>query len=133
MAIIIILASIAVPAYSKLIQKARETSVIAYLAKMVRAQEIHYIDSPTASYSADFDELESTGMISHSTGVELRVEHDYTFTLDAGMAAGEPYWNVTADPVNSDGDAKWFYADQSGVMRFEVGATAGPASPRLRN
>lgn len=133
MAIIGILAVIALPLYNRFIQKARETSVISYLAKVVRAEELHYLDSPTVSYSADFDELEATGMIEPSIGTSTRVEHDYNFSLNAGLAAGKPFWNVGANPVNGDTSARWFYADETGVIRFETGSAAGPASPQIQN
>lgn len=133
MAIILIIAVIAVPAYNKFIQKARETSVISYLSKIVKAEDIYFLESPTASYSADFDELEPTGMISPSTGAASRVEHDYTFTLNAGRVAGTPFWNVTANPVNGSLSARWFYADETGILRFKTGSVADAASPQVQN
>ncbi len=133
MAIISIIAVIAVPSYNKFIQKARETSVISYLSKIVKAEDIYLLESPAASYSADFDELESTGIISPSTGAASRVEHDYTFTLNAGTVAGVPFWNVTANPLDGSLSARWFYADETGILRFKTGAAADAASPQVRN
>ncbi|GMR05406.1 MAG: type IV pilin protein [Thermodesulfobacteriota bacterium] len=133
MAIIGILAAIAIPMYTRFIQKARETSVISYLSKVVRAEEMYYIDSPTVSYTGDFDELETTGMIAPSTGTATRVEHDYTFSITAGAVAGKPFWNVTADPVNGSLKARWFYADETGALRFETGGVANASSPQVQN
>ncbi|MFQ5735276.1 MAG: type IV pilin protein [Thermodesulfobacteriota bacterium] len=133
MAIVAILAVIALPVYSKFIQKARETAVISYLSKLVKAEELYYLGSPTASYTGDFDELETTGLITPSTGASTRIEHEYTFSLSSGTSGGKPVWQVTAAPVDGSTSARWFYADQSGILRFETGTTASAASPQVQN
>lgn len=133
MAIIGILAAIALPAYTGFIQKARETSVTSFLSQVIKAEQMHYIENSATSYSGDFDELEATGAIQPSVGSASRVEHDYIFTLTAGIVSGEPVWSVRANPVDGSSTARWFHTDQSGTIRYEIGAEATASSPVARN
>ncbi len=41
-------------------------------------------------------------------------------------------YNVTSTPMQYPDERRHFYTDQSGVIRFEVGKPAGPASPPLQ-
>lgn len=129
--IIAIVAAIAIPIYTKFIQKARETAVIAYLSKIKKAQVIHQLEDPVGNYSGDFDALEATGALPPSTGSASRIEHDYRIDLAAGADAFGPFWNATAEPLSGSTSVRWFYTDKTGVIRAEVGATAGPASPPI--
>lgn len=38
---------------------------------------------------------------------------------------------VTVEPVRDRGDSRFFYMDQSGVIRWDVGKPATPTSPPL--
>jgi prepilin-type N-terminal cleavage/methylation domain-containing protein len=127
-AVIAVLAAIAVPAYISFIQKAKETAVISYLAKMRSAQETHKLDDASSFYSGSFDELETTGFIPAAAGAASRVEHEYQLDLAAGVLGGEPFWSVLAAPLSTSPKARHFYVDQTGVLRYAVGAPAGPSS-----
>lgn len=48
------------------------------------------------------------------------------------MAAGKPFWNMTANPVNGSTSVRWFYVDETSVIRFETGAAADASSPQAR-
>jgi prepilin-type N-terminal cleavage/methylation domain-containing protein len=130
-AIIAILVSIALPAYNAFIQRAKETAVISYLSKAKKAQEVFRLTDPVEQYSASFDELEVTGFVEDSVGGASRVEHEYQLDLVAGVSLGESVWNIVASPVTFTPKARHFYVDQTGVMRYAVGAPAGPGSPPL--
>ncbi len=127
-AIVAVLAAIAVPAYISFIQRAKETAVISYLTKMRSAQETHKLDDSSSFYSGSFDELETTGFIPAAAGAASRVEHEYQLDLTAGVLGGEPFWNVLAAPLSASPKARHFYADQTGILRYAVGAPAGPGS-----
>lgn len=131
MGIIGILAVIAIPAYTGFIQKARETAVISYLSKVKKAEEVFRVMDPAGLYTGDFDMLETTGGIPPSTGSSSRAVHDYTFTISAGVSFGQPYWRVNANPVNGSATVRWFYTDETGVIRYNTGATAGTGNPPI--
>lgn len=130
--LISIIVAIAIPMYVSFIQKARETSIISYLDKARRAQEIYVLENPAGLFSGSFDELETTGYITPSTGAASRVEEAYQLTLSSGIVSGLPVWSITASPVAANPNARHFYIDQTGVMRFAVGAAAGPSSPQVQ-
>lgn len=127
-AIIAVIAAIALPAYVSFIQRAKETSVLAYLGKVKKAQETHRLENPADQYSASFDELETTGFVEPSVGAASRVAHEYQLDLSAGVSSGEPVWHIQADPLSLNPKARHFYTDQTGVVRYAVGASAGPGS-----
>jgi prepilin-type N-terminal cleavage/methylation domain-containing protein len=131
-ALLSIIAGLAIPAYRGFVQKARETSAISFLQNINKAEVMFITDSGNSSYSADFDELEATGAIPPSTGSASRVNEDYRFDIEAGADSnGNPTWNVTATPLVSPSAARWFYIDQTGMIRYEVGVAAGSGSPAL--
>lgn len=130
MAIIGILAAIAIPAYTGFVQRARETAAISYLSKIKRGEEIFRLTDPAGNYSGDFDQLETTGAVPPATGGASRVVQDYNFSISAGVA-GTPYWRVNADPVSGSATVRWFYTDETGVIRYNTGAAADQSSPPL--
>lgn len=129
MGILGILAVIAVPAYTSFIQKARETAVQTMLSKIKKAEEVHRIADSSGLYAGDFQELVATGILSPASGTTTRDEHDYRFTLASGVAGGVPYWTVNANPVNGSASVRWFFIDETGVVRAETGAPATSTSP----
>lgn len=130
-AIVALLAAIALPAYNSFIQRARETAILSYLNNVKKAQETLRIEDAASLYADSFDDLETTGFLSDSTGAASRVEHGYQLTLAAGVLSGEAFWNVIADPAYANPKARHFYVDQTGVVRYAVGAPAGPGSPPI--
>ena len=61
-----------------------------------------------------------------TTNVVLK--HNYIFTLQRPTLTT---WTCTVAPVRDRGNSKFFYLDQTGVMRVELGKFAGSASPQL--
>ncbi|MBI2116175.1 MAG: prepilin-type N-terminal cleavage/methylation domain-containing protein, partial [candidate division NC10 bacterium] len=62
-AVIGLLAAIAIPSYLNFVQRAREVAVIQYLREVHKGQQEWRLESDSAGYSGDFDELEETGFI----------------------------------------------------------------------
>jgi hypothetical protein len=56
------------------------------------------------------------------------LKHNYIFTL---VRPTPTTWSCTAAPVRDRGISKFFYFDQTGVIRVELGKFAGSASPQL--
>jgi len=130
-AIISLLAAVAVPAYISFIQRAKETAIVAYLGKVKKAQETHRLENAADRYSGSFDELETTGFVEGAVGAATRVANEYQLDLSAGVSSGEPFWNILADPLSLNPKARHFYIDQTGILRFAVGAPAGPGSQSM--
>ena len=61
-----------------------------------------------------------------TTNVVLK--HNYIFTLRRPTLTT---WSCTVAPVRDRGNSKFFYLDQTGVMRVELGKFAGSTSPQL--
>ena len=128
-AILAILASIAIPMYTGFIQNARETTAIGYLKNLHKSKDLYRFDSAITVYSGDFEELEAMGGVPPGSGSASRVDQDYRFDLSAGPGpGGQPSWQATATPLKQQATARFFYVDDTGVIRFETGAVAGAGS-----
>lgn len=130
-AILAVLAAVAVPAYVSFIQRAKETSVQAYMGKVRKAQEVYRFNDLANAFSSSFDDLETTGFVEPATGAASRIENDYRMDIAAGISSGEPFWNILATPLSPNPKAKYLYIDQTGYIRYAVGAPAGPTSPLM--
>lgn len=128
-AIVAILASIAIPMYTGFIQKARETAAIGYLKNLHKSQDLYRFDSATSVFSGDFEELEAMGGVPPGSGSASRIDQDYRFDLTAGIGpGGQPAWQATATPLKQQATARFFYVDETGVIRAETGVGAGVGS-----
>lgn len=128
-AIVAILASIAIPMYTGFIQKARETAAIGYLKNLHKSQDLYRFDSATSVFSGDFEELEAMGGVPPGNGNASRIDQDYRFDLSAGPGpGGQPAWQATATPLKQQATARFFFVDETGVIRAETGAGAGAGS-----
>ncbi len=143
--IIAILTAMAIPRYLDFVQRARETAVIAFLRELILAEEAYRIENGVEAYVGDFEELEKTGYIPDTQNVKgpkkpgkkkgiksnsSRIQHAYQFDLTASQSG--PYtWYVYASPTNKSPSVRWFYTDQTGVIRYAVGSKAGPDSPPI--
>lgn len=143
--IIAILTAIAVPRYLDFVQRARETAVIAFLRELILAEEAYRIENGVEAYVGDFEELEKTGYIPDTQNVKApkrpgkkkgvkptssRIQHAYQFDLTASQSA--PYtWYVYATPMNKSLSVRWFYTDETGVIRYAIGTKADPGSPPI--
>jgi hypothetical protein len=56
------------------------------------------------------------------------LKHNYIFTLQRPTPTT---WTCTVAPVRDRVNSKFFYLDQTGVMRVELGKFAGSTSPQL--
>jgi hypothetical protein len=118
----------------KFVHRARESAVIVRLHHIVKAEKTFKIASPEDSYSGDFEELEAGPYVPRGEGSDARQYHEYRFVLRAGRdQSAEPFWNVTAYPVDpATGGARWFYVDETSIIRFEVGMAPSASSPPIK-
>ncbi len=131
--IIFILAGIAIPIYTKFVDRARETAVIACLEDIKKAEEVYRLNDPQDHYTKHFSDLIATGLVtsSESKNGKHYEKYNYRFELKAETKDGKNSWRVKARPVDKNKKLRWFYTDQTGVIRYEVGKEAKDSSPPI--
>jgi prepilin-type N-terminal cleavage/methylation domain-containing protein len=146
-AIIGILAAVAIPTYLGFVQKARETALMHYLRAMQKGQELWRAEVDSLGYCGDFDELEETGYVPDAqnfvavrrraarTGrvrtTSSRVVKEFRVDLGAVDNPGTNTYtvNARAHPVNRNPKVRWFYMDQTGIIRAGIGAASAGSPP----
>lgn len=148
-AVVGLLAAIAIPSYLNFVQRARETAVIQYLREVHKGQQEWRLESDSDGYCGDFDELEDTGFVPDSVNfvrtrrrsvrrgqatrtTSSRVVQTYRLDLTAqDTPSTNTYtYSITAYPSDRSRRVRWFYIDQTGVIRAGTGS-AGPSSPPI--
>ena len=124
MAVISIIAAIAVPNLLTAKKAANEAAAIAYIRNWSSAQEIYL--TLHQSYATSNDQLVGDGLVTPADPSRL----GYTFLLSAEGTARA--WSGTAAPADPGvtGD-RYFFLDQSGVIRWMRGGAADVSSPPL--
>lgn len=123
-----VLAAIAVTVYFKFIYKTRETVALSHIHRIIKAQELYRTDNHV--YTDNFDDLDMPGSPPAGSGNNVRVYEGYRYTLSVSTAPnGESTWSLRVEPEDGSTKMRWFYTDQTGTIRYEVGHQAGPTSP----
>jgi type IV pilus assembly protein PilA len=119
-AIIAVIAAVAIPSLVSSRKSANETRAIGVLKAIGSSQEMYRVRFGT--YASDPDDLQDAGYLKISFPA-------YTPLL---YNATESHWALLVGPTNPgiDGD-RYFYVDQSGVIRFSEGGSAGPFDPPI--
>jgi prepilin-type N-terminal cleavage/methylation domain-containing protein len=147
LAIVGILAAVAIPTYLSFVQRARETSLIIYLREIHKGQMGWRGETGSEAFTGDFDELEQTGFIPNANSmVRIRIRdpntgssvdfstrdfQQYTLSLLAQNtpSSGSYTYSVRAYPRDFNPRVRWFYLDQTGVVRAALGWAGPAASP----
>lgn len=147
--ILIFLGGILIPSYFHLVQQAREVRTRGTLVRIVQGQENFQLTNPdTGRYAGDFEELEAEGcvpqgdncqpaqLVTTPSGVRRmassRIRDGYHLDLEADLdSSDDAMWCVTASPIKRSSKRRWFYADQTGVIRCDIGL-ADHESPACR-
>ncbi len=126
-AIIGIIAAIAIPNLMQSRAAANEASAIASVRTIVTAQITFSATVGNGAFGGDLNALEAAGFIDSALG--SGVKDGYNFAT-AGGGAG--VFTVTASAVTQGTTGtRSFFADQTGVIRYENGPGAGAGSPAL--
>ncbi len=148
-AVVGLLAAIAIPSYLNFVQRAREVAVIQYLREVHKGQQEWRLESDSAGYSGDFDELEETGFIPDAVNfvrtrrrsirrgqatrtTSSRVIQKYQLDLTSTDTSSDPLLNtytIYASPQDGSTKVRWFYLDQTGVIRYRIGRRPTATSP----
>lgn len=138
-AIIGIIAAIAIPNLLASRRAANEASAIANLRTLASAQ---------ATYQTTYGGGVNYGTTAHLSGSDvglvdtvlaggLKSGYTYTFNNADASSTGPATFSIAASPQSATGvsatGTRGFYLDQTGVIRFKVGGSAGTADAPLAN
>ncbi len=119
-AIIGIIAAIAVPNLLQSKAAANEASSISAIRNIVTSHITYSATVGSGSYAADLPALQVAKLIDSVLGSGTK--DGYSFD-SAGSANN---FTVTADPLNPGSTGtRYFFSDESGVIRYSTSATAG--------
>jgi prepilin-type N-terminal cleavage/methylation domain-containing protein len=124
-AIVAIIAAVAIPSLIQARMSANESAAIGSLRTLSTA-ELHYrVRMGTYGTMGD---LLAAGSLDASWADGRKSGYLYT----SHLAPGGDSWSATADPESPGvSGERFFFADQSGVIRWSLGAPAGAADPPI--
>ena len=115
-----IIAAIAIPRLHEAEMSGNESAAISSLRTIVTAQVAYNITSGTGIYSSDLATLANAALIDSVLATGTKEGYVYTCT------GSKDFFVVTAAPqVPEQTGRRYFFADQSGVIRF---SSDGPAT-----
>jgi prepilin-type N-terminal cleavage/methylation domain-containing protein len=124
-AVIVIVAALAVPSLMSSKKAAFEASAISYMRTWTAAQELYFLKN--GAYADADQQLIAEGLV----GNPNPDDKGYIFSIDNPPKSRTAWWG-SAVPSNPGvtGD-RFFYIDNTGVIRANLGGPAGPASAPL--
>ncbi len=142
-AIILIIAAIAIPNLLRSRMAANEASAVGSIRTINTAEVTYNSTYPNVGF-ATLTQLGGTGGSSDGAGLVDTVlgcasppylKSGYNFAAaPGGQTSGGPFttYTVTGQPQNSQTGQRYFFSDQSGVIRFNNGAAADGSSTPLQ-
>jgi len=125
-AIIGIIAAIAVPNLLQSKAAANEASAISAIRNIVTSHITFSATVGAGSYAADLSALETAGLIDSVLGSGTK--DGYSFSSSGGSNA----FTVTGGPLTAGSTGtRYFFSDESGVIRYNTGAAATSSSSPL--
>ena len=125
-AIIGIIAAIAVPNLLQSKAAANEASAISAIRNLVTSHITYSATLGAGSYAADLSVLQAASLIDSVLGSGTK--DGYSF----GSSGGSNAFTITAAPLNAGSTGtRYFFSDESGVIRYSTSATAGTGSNPL--
>jgi len=124
--IIGIIASIAVPNLLRSKAAANEAIAISYMRSWSAAQEPYHTNH--GCYADADNQLFDEGLID---GHNPANTHGYTFSLDNPPGSQYTWWGRASPDIPGETGTRWFYIDQTGVMRWSTSGAVNSNSPPL--
>ncbi len=123
-AIIAIIAAIAIPSLLNARKAGNEASAISSMRTLTTVNEQYR--TRYGRFSSSLANLQATKYIDSVLGQGTKSGYEFTY------AAGTTTWDCEADPtvLGTDGD-RYFYVDQTGIIRFSSTATAAATDPPI--
>ena len=127
--VILIIAAIAIPNLLVARQAANESSAVASL-RTLNSVVVNY-ETLNNKYPASLAEMQKAGMLDDqlATGQKSGYRFEYHLTT---LPDGSQGYEATAEPINPNNTGRrYFYTNQDGVVRVEMGRSATQDSPPL--
>ncbi len=125
-AIIGIIAAIAVPNLLQSKAAANEASAISAIRNIVTSHITFSATSGSGSYATDLAALQTASLIDSVLGSGTK--DGYTFASTGGSIG----FTITAEPITAGSTGtRYFFSDESGVIRYSTGASATNSSSPL--
>lgn len=141
-AVILIIAAIAIPNFIASKMRANEASAVQNL-RSVNTAELVYSSTYGIGYSTNLTRLSGNGIVVDQNNAGLIDEvlaggvksgYVFTYAVVSSDSLGNPTaYSLTADPqVPGNTGQRYFYTDQTGVIRYHVSAAAGPTDSAIQ-
>jgi prepilin-type N-terminal cleavage/methylation domain-containing protein len=139
--VILVIAAIAIPNFIRSKMRANEASAVQNLRTIATANTV-YITTYGIGYSTDLTKLggnlvivdaNNAGLIDSVLATGTKSGYSYNYSVTASDALGHPVgYSITADPmtVGTTGE-RYFYTDQSAIIRYTTTTTATAADPAI--
>lgn len=125
-AMIGVITSIAVPSYINSRRGARESAAISNVRTLISAEGAYIATTGGYTQYASISTLSSLNLLESTFVNNGGVKDGYLFVLTQPDVTS---YTITADPQTADASVmRYFYADQSGVIRQNTGAAATASS-----
>ena len=125
-AIIGIIAAIAVPNLLQSKAAANEASAISAIRNIVTSHITYSATVGSGKYAADLGTLQSSSLIDSVLGSGTKDGYAFAST------GGANNFTVTAAPITAGSTGtRYFFSDESGVIRYNTGGTAGTGNSPL--
>ena len=138
LAIILIIAAIAIPNFMKSKMAANEASAVGSIRTINTSQVAFASACPDQGFTgtiADFATGAATcpgasGLL--DSQLVTGTKSGYTFTLASPGATPRTAYTINADPLTASSGTRYFFSDESGVIRYATGGAAVVTSPALQ-
>lgn len=141
-AVILIIAAIAIPNFIASKMRANEASAVQNM-RSITTSELVYSSTYSIGFSADLTKLSGNGILVDQNHAGLidsvlasgyKSGYNFTYTVLTTDANGNAStYSLTGDPkVVGNTGQKYFYADQTGVIHFNVTGPAGQTDPAIQ-
>ncbi len=121
---LVVIASIAVPRWIRARRAGSEVSITSSLRTLIEVNRQYR--SRSGRYAGNLVDLEEAGSIDAVLAAGTKA--GYALTYRGGVSA----WSCAADPERPGESAeRYFFVDESGVIRFRKDRTAGSADPPI--
>ena len=125
-AMIGVISSIAIPSYITSRRSAREAAAVSNVRGLISAEGAYLSSTGGYTQYASLSQLTSQNLIESTFVNNSGVKDGYLFQITQPDMTS---YIITADPQTADASTmRYFYADQSGVIRQNTGATATATS-----
>jgi type IV pilus assembly protein PilA len=139
--VILIIAAIAIPNFIKSKMRANEAAAVENMRTIVTANTV-YLTTYGIGYAANMTKLSgnlvivdanSAGLIDTVLASGAKTGFNYTYTPGPVDSSGHINgYDLTADPINFGATGeRYFYTNQSGIVRFNTTATATASDPAI--